>query len=131
MSRVVLGRAWLGRSSSPSRRASQLFLRQPKQKRKSPLLDRPWYGVEVRDRTGGCARVIYTSRTFPARMALQPQRYHLERRKLYQQVRPCALRTGKIATSRKAGGKLLFVHRLCYIAFFGPIPEGKEIDHLC
>ena len=73
-------------------------------KRKSSFGFRPWYGVKARDPKGRYVALIYTSRRSPARMALQPQRYHPERRKLYQQVRPCALRTGSPITSAKLRG---------------------------
>lgn len=29
------------------------------------------------------------------------------------------------------GGRFLYVHRVSYEAFVGPIPEGLQIDHLC
>lgn len=29
------------------------------------------------------------------------------------------------------GGRITYTHRLAYEAFFGPIPEGYDIDHLC
>lgn len=28
-------------------------------------------------------------------------------------------------------GRVLYVHRVAYEAVHGPIPEGKQIDHLC
>jgi|ERR1044071_3544653 hypothetical protein len=31
----------------------------------------------------------------------------------------------------KEGGQTLLAHRVSYELFFGPIPEGTEIDHLC
>ncbi len=37
---------------------------------------------------------------------------------------------GKIGAGG-TGGKTLLAHRAAYELFIGPIPDGKEIDHLC
>ena len=48
---------------------------------------------------------------------------------------PCFLWTGPIGTggygSMKRDHRLAPAHRVYYVSRFGPVPEGKELDHLC
>ena len=36
-----------------------------------------------------------------------------------------------IGGRRANGGRLVYAHRFAYEMWVGPIPEGKELDHLC